>query len=110
MKKTIIVIVAIFIFLTTCAVGELSVLARYKGLFTEEALQAAAEAKMPEDLAGALTRLEKELFEMGFAAGYDAMRQKSLEAVPQTYILNNQNHRLSRWYAPCLQGKDTSSA
>lgn len=92
MKKVLLLLLLIAtILLIPMANADLTVLSRYKGLFSADALEAAAQAKMPEDLLG-LTNLEKELFELGFAAGYDA----ALAPKPQTYIVNKSSQKFHK--------------
>lgn len=91
MKKTVLII-AIVILLSASAVGELSYLSQFTGSLSTVALEAASKAKLPDGIqTGALTQFERELFELGYAMGYDDMRNISLQPEAQIYVLNTKN-------------------
>ena len=105
MKKFFISIIAVMLILTMVNAGaELTVLARYKHLFSDAVLDAARQAKLPDDLVG-LTNLEKELFELGYAAGYTAGYEEAL-APKVTYILNTSSMKFH--YTDCSGVKNMS--
>ena len=82
MKKTILIVAAV-VLLIASAVGELSYLSQFTGDLSPVALEAASKAKLPDGIqAGALTQLERELFELGYAMGYDAGKQESTPENP----------------------------
>ena len=87
--KRIIIIISALILLLTFASAELSFLAKYQELFSPMALEAADKAQLPEGIhAEVLTQFERELFELGYAAGYDAMREQAASPKAMTYVVN----------------------
>ena len=101
MKKAIAALLIAAALWLPAANADLSVLARYTGLFSSAALEAASRAKLPEDLQG-LTNLEKELYELGFAAGYDA----ALAPKEETFIVNKKS---MKFHKPECSGAKTIS-
>ena len=88
MKRVLIALLLVAILIIPAANADLFVLARFKPMFSEEALEAASKAQIPDELEG-LNSDMKELFELGFAAGYDAaIKAKTTEI---TYILNTKS-------------------
>ena len=88
MRRTIVCIIAI-VMLVSVATAELTFFAKFKDLFSQTALEAASKAKLPEGIhAESLTQFERELFELGYAMGYDDMRNLSLAPEAKTYVLN----------------------
>ena len=95
MKKSF-VILAVIALIVTVASAELTLFARFKDLFSTEALEAADKANLPDGLyAESLTQFEKELFELGFAAGYDAGYEQAI-APKVTYILNTSSMKFHK--------------
>ena len=92
MKKTIIGIVVVVLVLSIAS-AELSYFAKYKDSFSPMALEAADKAKLPEDFQNTLTQFERELYELGYAAGYDAMRELASAPQVMTYVLNTSSHK-----------------
>ena len=88
MKKVLIISAALLLILAVAS-ADLTYLAQYGKYYTREALDAASEAKLPEGIhEEELTRFERELFELGFAAGYEAGIASTQVPTGQTYILN----------------------
>ena len=105
MKKALIVLVAV-ILLVTVASAELTFLAKFKDLFTPKALEAAGKAELPEGIqAESLTQFERELFELGFAAGYDAGYEQAV-STKVTYVLNTSS---MKFHLPDCTGVKTMS-
>lgn len=93
MKKLATFTITILLILSfAIAFGELSYLAQFSKNLSPVALEAASKAKMPDGIqAEALTQLERELFELGYAMGYDDMRNISLQPEAQIYVLNTKS-------------------
>lgn len=95
MKKFAVIIISM-ILLITAASADLTLFEKFKELFSSEALEAADKANLPEGLyAESLTQFERELFELGFAAGYDAGYEQAVS--PKiTYILNTSSMKFHK--------------
>lgn len=84
MKKTIALFVTVIIIIVASAGAELTFLARFRDQLSQTALEAADKAKLPTEIQSeSLTQLERELFELGYAMGYDAALTPKV-----TYVVN----------------------
>lgn len=106
MKKASVILIVILM-LASIASAELTYLALYKETVSPVALEAADKAKLPEGIqADALTQFERELFELGYAMGYDAMRNLALAPQAQAYVLNTNS---MKFHYPDCSGAKTMS-
>ena len=95
MKKALSAVIAV-ILLVTVASADLTLFAKFKDLFTPEAIEAADKAELPEGIySESLTQFERELFELGFAAGYDAGYEQAVSP-KVTYILNTSSMKFHK--------------
>ena len=92
MKKTVVGLV-VFLLVLSMGSAELTYFAKYKELFSPMALEAADQAALPAEFENTLTQFERELYEMGFAAGYDAMWKLANTPQAMTYVVNTKSHK-----------------